>query len=133
MSKLIRKYYFFQLLISFVLFLGTINIFGVINNIDNHTQGQLFVISTVGALLFMILNALINSLNFLMTNTKNEFLAFHLPIIIWLLAVSVYSYFFFESSNTLISKWFHLVYLIQPAIYNLLLLKVISKLSKSME
>ena len=121
MNKTIRKYYLIQLGISFLICVTTVNMIGLINEIDKYSRGRLILLSMVGALLFLILNALINSLNFTFNRTKNEFMAFYLPILIWCIAIAYVIARLKE--DTFITDLIMLIIWIEPIVYNLKLKK----------
>ena len=94
---------------------------GLKNEIDEYSRGQLILLSIVGSLIFLILNALINSLNFTFNRKKNEFIAFYLPILIWCIATA---FVIAElKKDTFTPDLIMLIIWIEPIVYNLKLKK----------
>ena len=121
MNKTIRKYYLIQLGISFLICVTIVNMIGLKNEIDEYSRGQLILLSIVGSLIFLILNALINSLNFTFNRKKNEFIAFYLPILIWCIATA---FVIAElKKDTFTPDLIMLIIWIEPIVYNLKLKK----------
>lgn len=118
MSKSIRKYYLIQLLIAFLLCLLTINCVGLLSDIDDYSKGKLFLLSAVAGLLFVLLNALINSLNFTYKRHQNKVLAFYIPIAIWVLFLCMTIYSTLMDSDSQHANWLLLLLWGQPIYYN---------------
>jgi uncharacterized membrane protein len=123
----IKKYYLIQLGISFLIAVIGINLLGFLNGIDDYSQNRLILLSLVGGAIFMIGNAVINSLNFNFNRNENFFIAFFLPIIIWAILLILNVMELFEGNEIKIENLIALTVLTEPIIYNLTLKKAVTK------
>lgn len=118
--KVIRKYYWIQLLLSFILTLVSVNIIGLINVEDMYSKSRLLLLSILGACLFTILNALINALNFSYSHSGNKTISFDIPIVIWA-GISIYNFNQFDLEGFLFSGL-----CFEALLYNVFLKKTIT-------
>ncbi len=126
MIKLIARYFIIQLLFGLFFYLLILNIAGYINQIDDFSKGRLFVLSIIGGLIFTFFNALINALNFTFIKFQNTFLAFYLPVLIWLVPLIISFTENINNTHTKITDWLFVLILVEPIAYNLILKKVIN-------
>ena len=121
MRKLIRKYYFIQLLIGFILTVSVVQIIGLLNQIDQYSQNRLILLSIVGATLYSFLNAGINALNLTFSRKSDRQVAFVWPITFWtiILIFAIGRLMYIESIQ--ISDVCLIIVWIEPIIYNLIL------------
>ncbi len=122
----IKKYYLIQLGISFLIAVIGINLLGFLNEIDDYSQNRLILLSLVGGAIFMIGNAVINSLNFNFNRNENFFTAFFLPIIIWTILLIFNVMELFEVNEIKIENLIAITMLTEPIIYNLTLKKAVT-------
>ena len=122
----IKKYYLIQLGISFLIAVIGINLLGFLNEIDDYSQNRLILLSLVGGAIFMIGNAVINSLNFNFNRNENFFIAFFLPIIIWTILLIFNVMELFEGNEIKIENLIAITVLTEPIIYNLTLKKAVT-------
>lgn len=118
MAKSIKKFYSRQLFIAFILCIISINCVGLLSDIDDYSKGSLFMLSLVAGLLFMLLNALINSLNFTYKRHQNKVLAFYIPIAIWVVFLCMAIYSTLMDSDPEHANWLLLLLWGQPIYYN---------------
>jgi hypothetical protein len=104
-----------------------INLLGFLNGIDDYSQNRPILLSLVGGAIFMIGNAVINSLNFNFNRNENFFIAFFLPIIIWAILLILNVMELFEGNEIKIENLIALTVLTEPIIYNLTLKKAVTK------
>ena len=126
MIKLITRYFIIQLLFGLFFYLLILNIAGHINQIDDFSKGRLFVLSIVGGFIFTFFNALINALNFTFIKFQNTFLAFYLPVLIWLVPLIISFTENINNIHTKITDWLFVLIFVEPIVYNLILKKVIN-------
>jgi uncharacterized membrane protein len=122
----IKKYYLIQLGISFLIAVIGINLLGFLNEIDDYSQNRLILLSLIGGAIFMIGNAIINSLNFNFNRNENFFIAFFLPIIIWTILLIFNVMELFEGNEIKIENLIAITVLTEPIIYNLTLKKAVN-------
>lgn len=122
----IKKYYLIQLGISFLIAVIGINLLGFLNEIDDYSQNRLILLSLVGGAIFMIGNAVINSLNINFNRNENFFIAFFLPIIIWTILLIFNIMELFEGNEIKIENLIAITVLTEPIIYNLTLKKAVT-------
>lgn len=123
--QIIKKYYLYQLGISFLIALIGVNLLGFINRIDDYSQSRLILLSIIGALIFTTINAIINALNFVYNKSKNITVSFLLPIMIWALLLIFGLTELMESKGFITSDWLILILWIEPILYHLILKKAV--------
>lgn len=122
----IKTYYLIQLGISFLIAVIGINTLGFLNEIDDYSKGRLILLSLVGGAIFMIGNAVINSLNFNFNRNESFFISFFLPIIIWTTLLIFNILELFEANEIKIENIIAITVLTEPIIYNLTLKKIVT-------
>ena len=123
MQKLIIRYYLIQLAVGFVLTALTINVIGFLNQVDEHSQSKLLLLSIVGATLYTILNVVINALNLTFPKKSDEKIAFTWPIVLWFLILAFAIGRLIIDNSTQPSDWFLIIIWAEPVYYNLKLKK----------
>ncbi|NMM47746.1 hypothetical protein [Marinigracilibium pacificum] len=121
MKNPITKYFIIQLIIGFTLTIISINLTGVINDLDDYSKGRLLLLSFVGGLLFTLFNGIINSLNFTYPKYHNKLIAFYLPVMIWLIPLIFIISDLIIKNDSKHSDWLLILIWIEPILYNLIL------------
>ena len=122
MKQQLKKYYLVQLLAGFVFTILIVNLGGLSNQIDDYSQGRLLILSIVGGLLYTLLNALVNSVNFSYPKKRSKLLAFYLPMVIWLLPLALS----WPGLAGKVGEWLLMLIWIEPIVYNWVACKAIA-------
>ncbi|SFU28788.1 hypothetical protein SAMN05216480_101405 [Pustulibacterium marinum] len=108
---MIKKLFIIQLIFSFIFSFALVLVLSYLKGTLTNDNPQIIFLALVFGILFVILNAVINSLNFSFDKLKNSFIAFHLPAIIW---VVVFATELFSGMD-----WYMLIMIVEPIFYNL--------------
>ena len=82
-----------------------------------------------GTVLYFAMNASINALNFSYRKNKNRLTAFYIPIMIWIVLLLGGIPSIIQNRGYSISDWIAIILFLEPILYNLTLIKAITRSS----
>lgn len=125
MKERIKKHYLIQIAVSFVLSVSTINfIYYLKGGHDAYSNMQVFVLSITGSVIFALINALVNALNFTYLKTEDRLTAFYMPMLLWCIPVGSVFYFAIQNETLISTDWLLVILYAEPVLYHLKMARI---------
>ncbi|MDC3388848.1 hypothetical protein OAX11_05000 [Flavobacteriaceae bacterium] len=121
--KIIKKYYFHHLWISFIIAVLAINLTIGLKENTPYTFERFLMGTLYLPLFILIISAIIHLINLSYKLNQNALISFIFPLFIWLVILGFSICGLINGKNTGISDCILLLILIDPIIYNLLMFK----------